>query len=360
MIGFTSKTGVLQFVAVKSVQRCRGNPHKMLLLLALISAAVAAVMDSITAVLLMVPVTLTMARTLGINAVPFLITETVAGNLGGTATLIGSVPNVMTGSAAGLTFNDFLLNAAPAVMIILAFTLLFLSRLYAKEWKAAGKNNASLMSLDAYAYIQDKRLLKKTVLIWVLFLSGCIFHPLMHVEPVYLALAAALILILMCVKRVGWGEVIHFPEWGVLFLILGLFIITGGMSGTGLLQNTAVKVMELTSGNLMFASILLLWVSGLLSAAVDPITYVAVMIPYIKELGAQMNGPLNPLWWSLVLGAGIGSNGTLVGAAANLITAGLANREGQPLSFTVFLKAGIPVTLIGLLIATFYLILMYF
>jgi Na+/H+ antiporter NhaD/arsenite permease-like protein len=359
MIGITNKTGLFSYLAVKIAQLAKGKPETLFLLVSGLAAVGAAWLDNLTIILLLVPITLSIARVLQVSAVPYVIALTISANIGGTATVIGSLPNMLIGTTAGLTFNDFLLNLGPPVLIILVISLLLLLLFYKGGWKKTREHTKELMQINAASHLGEKALIYKTLSVWVLVLAVFLLHPLLQVSVTYTALAGALLLLLLNMTKSRWEDVTQSVDWYTLFYIIGLFILVGGLSDTGVMRSLTLKLMELTSGNLLFASLLILWVTGLVSATMDSMPFIMFMIPLIKELGLQSQGAMNPLWWSLALGAGIGGSGTLIGATANLIAAGLAGRDGQLITFSKFLKAGAPITLVSLLIATAYVMYIY-
>jgi Na+/H+ antiporter NhaD/arsenite permease-like protein len=359
MVGITNRSGLFSYAAVKLAQLSKGRPAVILIVLALLSAGGAAWLDNLTSILLLVPITLTIARLMKISAIPFVITITLSANLGGTATLIGSLPNMIIGTRTGLTFNDFLLNLAPPVLIIFVVNVLLLSLFYAGSWKASQVQTVELMAVKPNAYLRDKWLAVKVLSVWLLVLAAFMMHPLLRFELSYVALGGALLLYLLSFQKHG-RDISRSIDWSTIFYICGLFILVGGLIEAGIVKVIAVKAMELTSGNLMYSSLIIIWVTGLISAAMDNKLFITLMIPIIQDLGLQTEGAINPLWWSLVLGAGLGGSGTLVGATANLIAAGLAGRAGHTITFGKFLKAGAPLTLLSLGIATVYVRYMYY
>lgn len=367
MSGMIGKSGLLQYAAVKSVQMAEGRLPKLLVLVAAIAALGSAVLDPVTTLLLLVPVTIRIAKVRGVSPVPFLVTEMLCGNIGGSATMIGSLPNMMLGSSrmTGITFNGFLLHVAPLSILLFMVTLLVLYKIYAKEWSQVEAASLDWKSQDASGYIKDRPLLIKTLIVWGLTLIAFLFHVQLHTSVAIIALAGAFILILLTIrKREELEDAFHSVEWGTLIFLLGLFVMVGGLVNTGLLEAAALKGMELTSGNMMYLSILVLWVGGLVSAGLDQAPLVAAMIPLIKSVGGHMDmtysWQLNPVWWSLAIGASLGGGATLIGSHANLIAAGLAMKEGTEISFIKYLKIALPVTLLLLLISTAYVIWIYF
>ncbi|UQZ86780.1 Arsenical pump membrane protein [Paenibacillus konkukensis] len=365
--GVTARTGLFQYIALKSAQKAQGSAPKLLVLLSVIAAAGSAAVDPVVTMIVLVPVTIRIASALGISALPFLVAEMLTGTVGGTATLIGSAGNMLLGSSGltGLTFNGFLLHLAPLSVLLLAVQLLVLWRVYAKEWKETAVNRDELMSLDASAYMPSRSLLLKVWIVWALTLIAFLLHQPLRMPVAAIALIGALLLVTLTVRsRTEAEEAVHSVEWGTAGALIAVFILAGGLADTGVWETLAVKTMELTSGNLMFVSLLVLWVSGIVSAAVDQAPLVAAMIPLIRQIGAHMElafgWQLNPVWWSLALGAGLGGGATLIGSHANLIAAGIAMKEGRGIPFAKFMKIGIPLTLLSLLISTVYVIAVFF
>lgn len=357
LVGITGKTGVFQYAAVKAAQRAKGDPLRILILLALLTAAGSALFDNVTTVLLMVPITFSITRLLQIHPVPFLIAEILASNIGGTATLIGNPPNIMIGTATHLDFNAFLLHLAPVAVIIMGVVLLYLKRVYGKRLQVTEENKAKLMNLNAADSITDRKRMIKSLAVLGLTFLGFLLHNVIHTDEAVVAMAGATLLLLIGFKEHDLEEVFHSVEWVTVIFLAGLFVLVGGLMEAGVTGSLARSVLAMTGGDIAFASMLVLWVSGLVSATVDHIPFVAAMIPVVKEMSVQLNAgdtALNPVWWSLALGACLGGNGTLLGSTANLIVAGMSQREGQPVTFMEFLKAGIPVTFISLVIAAIY------
>lgn len=364
IVGIANKTGMFQYVAVKAAQRAKGEPMKILIILSVLTAIGSAFLDNVTTVLLVVPVTFSITRILQVNPLPFLIAEIIASNVGGTATLIGDPPNIMIGSAnEHLTFNDFLINLTPVVVIIMIVTLFILKWIYGKQMHVTAEKKAQLMDLSADDYITDRVLMKKSVIVLLITILGFILHSAIHVEAAVVAVAGATLLMLVGVKEHDLEEVFHAVEWVTIFFFVGLFVLVGGLIDVGVIKYLASKAVEITAGDMTFTALLILWVSGIASATIDNIPFVATMIPLIDDMGVQMEitnpEQLNPVWWSLALGACLGGNGTLIGASANVIVAGLAAREGKELTYMHFLKIGAPITLVSLIISTVYVYLVY-
>lgn len=361
LVGITNQSGVFQYLAIKAAQQAKGDPIRILISLSLITAIGSSFLDNVTTVLLMVPITFSITSILKVNPVPYLISEIIASNIGGTATLIGDPPNIMIGSAnSHLTFNAFLLNLAPIVLVILVVTILLLVLIYRKQLHVADKDKPELLRLNPQDYIRDRKLMVKSIIVLSLTILGFVLHSVLHLEPAVVALSGAALLMAIGVKGKQLDEVFHSIEWPTLFFFAGLFVLVGGLIETGVISQLAVWALEITSGDMTSTAMLVLWISGIASATIDNIPFVATMIPLVQDIGVQMNidspAELNPVWWSLALGACLGGNGTIIGASANVIVAGMAARQGNGFSFMQFLKIGAPLTLLSLVISTLYVL----
>ncbi|HSU80530.1 MAG TPA: ArsB/NhaD family transporter [Candidatus Angelobacter sp.] len=366
LVGITNKTGVFQYAAVWSAKLVKGRPIQILVILSILTGVGSAFLDNVTTVLLIVPVTFSITRILGVKPVPFLLSEVLFSNIGGTATLIGDPPNIMIGqSVPTLTFNAFLLNLTPIIIVIGAVTLLALYFIYRKDLVVSDEKRLALMALDEKSFIKDPKLMKKSLIVLGLTLLGFILHGVLPtVEAPAVAVSGATLLMLIGVKKNEVEEVFSHVEWETLFFFAGLFTLIGGLQDIGVIKDLATAALNLTGGSIPFASMLVLWVSGIASATIDNIPYVATLIPLLKNMIQTMGlSPTSPnveaLWWSLSLGACLGGNGTLIGASANVIVAGLAEREGHGFSYWEFLKIGAPLTLLALGLSTIYIYLRY-
>ncbi|NEW06131.1 ArsB/NhaD family transporter [Paenibacillus sp. SYP-B3998] len=365
LVGITNKTGVFQFVAIRAAKLVKGDPLRILLIMATLTAIGSALLDNVTTVLLVVPVTFAITRILEVNAVPFLMAEIMASNIGGTATLIGDPPNIMIGSAnPHLTFNAFLLNLAPITVIIMGVTLFILYWIYKRQLKPNPQLQAKLMNMRESDFIQDPVLMKKSLLILGLTIIGFMLHAIIHVDAAVVAITGAILLMIFGLKEHEVETAFDSVEWVTIFFFAGLFSLVGGLQEVGLIKDLAMKALDVTEGNIGTASILILWGSGIASATIDNIPFVATMIPLIKDmadaLGLAVDSPqVTTLWWSLALGACLGGNGTIIGASANVIVAGLAAKEGKSFSYFEFLKIGVPITLVSLLLAQIYVYFRY-
>ncbi|WP_088312014.1 ArsB/NhaD family transporter [Bacillus cereus] len=365
LVHITSQSGVFEFVAIKAAKAAGGKPIRILLLLSLLTAVGSAFLDNVTTVLLIVPVTLSITRILKVNPIPYLLSEVLFSNIGGTATLIGDPPNIMIGSAnKHLDFNAFLLNLAPIVIIISIVTLGFIYFLYRNKLKTTTEQIKILMALNEKDYIKDQILLLKSITILGLTILGFILHSIIHVDAAVIAMTGATLLMLIGVKEHDIEDVFAHVEWVTIFFFAGLFVLVGGLIDIGLISSLAKEVLDVTNGNIGFAAVLILWVSGIASATIDNIPFVATMIPLIQDLatglGLSVDSPqIEVLWWALSLGACLGGNGTLIGASANVVVAGIAKREGHAFSYMDFLKIGLPLTIIALLLSHAYIYLRY-
>jgi len=360
IVNITRKTGIFQYIAIKTAKLARGEPIAILILMAMITCALSAVLDNVTTVLIIMPVLILIAVELGTSPIPFIITGAIASNVGGTATLIGDPPNIMIGSAANLDFISFVVNLGPLVLILMAVLALIYYLMYRKELVVSNERKAKIMDFDESKSITDKKLLVKCLTVLGLVIFGFLFHGLLKIDAALIALAGASVLMLLAGSH-EVDEFIRDVEWGTIFFFVGLFILVGGLVDLGIMKVLAAKILALTGGNIMTTSILLIWVSGFLSAVVDNIPYVATMIPLIQDMGNSLGqAQIEPLWWSLAIGACFGGNGTLVGASANVVSVGLANKSGYKISFWDFTKVGSFITLITLVISTAYVYIRYF
>ena len=368
IVAITRGSGVFQYVAVWSAKKVNASPWGILLMLSLVTAVFSSLLDNVTTVLLIAPVTLLICHELKINPYPFLFAEIFASNIGGTATLIGDPPNIMIGSAVGLSFNDFVLNLAPVVPFILAVTLGIIYLIWGRSMVATADARARIMNFKEREAITDVRLLKQSMFVLTLVISGFVMaHPL-RLEPATIAMfGAALLLLLSNLKNNAeeqseevnktFGKV----EWITIFFFIGLFIAVKGIEEAGVLRILADLVINFTDGDLMVTALATLWVSAVASAIVDNIPFVATMIPVIKSMAPTFGGAENlmPLWWSLALGACLGGNGSLVGASANLIVAGFAERAGHRIHFLPFMLLAFPMMMLSIVIASLYVYLRY-
>ncbi|RFZ42278.1 Arsenical pump membrane protein [Mycobacterium marinum] len=359
IVSVLRQTGVFEYIAIWAVKRANGSPTRIMILLVLVMAFGSALLDNVTTVLLIAPVTLLVCDRLAINPSPFLMAEVFAANIGGAATLVGDPPNIIIASRAGLSFNDFLLNMAPVVLIVLVIFVALLPRLFGSV-TVEPERVSDVMALNEREAISDRKLLIKCGVVLLAVFATFIAHPVLHIQPSVVALLGAGVLII--ISGLGGRDYLASVEWETLLFFAGLFIMVGALVKTGVVDKLARASIELTGGNELFTVLLIIGVSAPVSGIIDNIPYVATMTPIVTELVAVMPGQVNPdaLWWALALGADFGGNLTAVGASANVVMLGIARRAGTPISFWEFTRKGIVVTTISLLVAAAYLWLRYF
>ena len=368
IVAITRSCGIFQYVAIWSAKKVRADPWGILVMLSLVTAIFSSLLDNVTTVLLIAPVTLLICHELKTDPYPFLFAEIFASNIGGTATLIGDPPNIMIGSAVGLSFNDFVLNLAPITPFILAVTLGIVYLVWGRGMHATAEARERIMSFREREAITDPKLLKQALFVLALVITGFVLaHPL-RLEPATIAMfGAALLLLLSNLKSSAeeQSEEVHKTfgkvEWITIFFFIGLFIMVKGIEEAGVLRILADAVVDYTDADLTITAMVILWISAIASTVVDNIPFVATMIPVIKSMAPIFGGAdgLMPLWWSLALGACLGGNGSLIGASANLIVAGFAERAGQRIHFLRFLLMAFPMMLLSIGIASVYLYLRY-
>jgi len=368
IVAITKQSGIFQYLAIWSAKLVGASPWGILVMLSLVTAVLSALLDNVTTVLLIAPVTLLITDSLKVNPYPFLFAEIFSANIGGTATLIGDPPNIMIGSAVGLTFNDFIFNLGPIVAVLLAVIFIPLYLFWGRKLKASPEARQRVMNYNENDAITDKRLLKQSLLVLAIVIIGFTnAHQIGH-EPATIAMfGGALLLLLSNLPRspseqsAEIEKIFSQVEWITIFFFIGLFIIVYGVEKTGLLELVAHEIMTLTKGDAQNTTLLILWVSAVASALVDNIPFVATMIPLIQNMGPSLGGSeaLMPLWWALALGSCLGGNGSLVGASANLIVAGFAERAGQPIRFLPFMLLAFPLMLGTIAISTVYVYLRY-
>ena len=368
IVAVTRQSGIFQFLAIWAAKKVNAQPWGILVMISLVTAVTSAFLDNVTTVLLVVPVTLLITEELKVKPYPYLFAMIFSSNIGGTATLIGDPPNIMIGSATGLTFNDFAYNLSPVIFVIMAATLIPIYFIWGRHLKAAAEDRQRVMQFNEYEAITDPLLLKHCLIVIGLVIAGFVFARFLGLEAATVAMTgAALLLLLANFGRSADDQSKHVleafneVEWITIFFFVGLFIVVHGVDSTGLLRLLADKMLALTGGDLTATSIAILWSSAILSAIIDNIPFVATMIPLIKAMAPAFGGPegLMPLWWSLSLGACLGGNGTLIGASANLVVAGFAERAGQPIRFVQYTLMAFPIMLLSIVISMIYLQMRY-
>ncbi len=369
IVGITRDSGVFQYLAIRSAKMVKADPWGILVMLMMVTAVLSALLDNVTTVLLIAPVTLLITDTLKLSAYPYLFAEIFAANIGGTATLIGDPPNIMIGSATGLGYNDFLFNLAPISIFILFVSIIPIYVIWGRNLKADPKLIQKVMLYREIDAIHDWVLLKKSLFVLTLVMIGFIVGHNYGLQPATAAMfGAALLLTLNCLPHGQEKQTelvtksLNDIEWITIFFFIGLFILVYGVESTGLLEALAHQVLGLTGGDKTVTAISILFVSAVASTIVDNIPFVATMIPLIKNMAVSFGGAaqLEPIWWSLALGSCLGGNGSLVGASANLIVAGFAERSGQPIHFLPFMLIAFPMMMVSVMISSLYVYLRYF
>ena len=369
IVNIVRETGLFEVLAIWSAQRAGAKPLRLLMMLAIVTAALSAMLDNVTTVLLMAPVTLAITKRLNLNPVPYLIIEAVASNIGGTATLVGDPPNIMIASKAELGYVDFLVVLGPIVTVIMAVFLGCLKLFFGAMQVAPHQANA-VMQLDASDAVQDPVLLRRCVWLLVLINVAFCIHGALHLEPATIALvgASAFMLIGHATKKADADELAYLAdvEWKTIFFFIGLFILVGGLVKVGVIRFLAGQLVSFTQGHPAATTLSVLWGSAILSAIVDNIPYVAAMNPLIVDLARSAHPEVAdyttlvhqpdilPLWWALALGACLGGNGTIIGASANVVIVDLARKAGYPISYWDFFKLGFPVMVGSVLLSTLY------
>lgn len=357
IVGIAKECGMFQYVAIWASKLGRGKPIPIFLLLGVMTALFSALLDNVTTVLLTVPVTFVVAHNLKLNPKPFLIASILLSNIGGTATLIGDPPNILIGSAADLSFNDFLINLAPISLLVTGVTLLLLYFWYRKELVTTKEAQAAILKFRPEEAISDRSLLIKSLIVIGLVLVGFFTHSATHLEAATIALAGAALLLLITMNEPE--NHLRDIEWTTIFFFIGLFVLVAGLEHVGAIRILAELLLKATGGNMAVTTIAVLWGSAVFSAIVDNIPFVATMIPLIKDVGAISGLALGPLWWALALGADIGGNATIVGASANVVVSGMAAKEGHKITFGEYMKVATPLTVVGIILCTGYITLRY-
>lgn len=356
LVNVIKHSGMFEYIAIKTAKIAKGDPWKIMMMFVIVTAVLSGFLDNVTTVLLIGPMTISITRMLGLNPVPFLLSQILASNMGGTATLIGDPPNIMIGSQAGLSFMDFIVNAAPAIVIIMIVFILGLKVIYGKKMHVEDSAIQRIMLLDESKAIEDPALMKKSIVMICLVVLGFIFHSQLNVESSVVALTAAAAM--MIIGKQKAEDIIADVEWTSIIFFTALFIVVGGLVETGVVGELANVIISATSDRPIMTMLIILWASALLSTILNNIPFVAALIPLVIDMG-QSGMDVFPLWWAISLGACLGGNGTLVGASANIVLANISAKHGYPISFARFFKFGFPAMLMSIVISTIYLVVRY-
>ena len=355
LVYLTQQTGIYDYIAIRAGQISKGRPLWVVVSLAGTTALLSAFLDNLTTILLIVPVTFLLADTLDIDPIPLVIIEVIASNIGGTATLIGDPPNIIIAGATGLSFNDFIVNLGPIVVVTFVVVIAILYRFYRSRLQIEESNRQFVMELDAAASIRDRAELRRTGPVLILTILAFFAHQQLHIEPATVALAGASVGLL--VTRIDLNEALSRIEWPTLFFFVALFVMVGALEETGAIEEVATAVKDLTGGERAAELLGITWIAAIGSSVVDNIPFTTAMIPVVEEL--QTDTSDDAYWWALSLGACFGGNATIIAAAANVAAAGLAERAEKPIGFMTFLRIGVPVTIVSIALASLYVMARY-
>lgn len=356
IVSITTRSGVFNWIANELLKFTKGHPVKVLCALGIFTAITSAFLDNVTTVILIMPITFVIAKQLDVDPIPYLLTEIFASNIGGTATLIGDPPNIIIGSAGGLSFMDFIKELTPAIVIIFLAVVCLLTFIFKKKLIATPEKMKEVAQIDNSHTITDKNLMLRSTIVLALVILGFMTHDIIHIETCVVAMLGASFLLVFEKPT----DILRDVEWNTIFFFIGLFIIIGGLEASGGIKLMAEWILKITQGSQTATSMIILWASGIISGIIDNIPYTATMAPMLVEIEKAMGTAYTyPLWWALSLGACLGGNMTIIGAAANVIVSENAAKEGHPISFMRFLKYGVAVVSISLLISTAYLYLRF-
>lgn len=361
IVNITSETGLFNFLAIWAAKKVKARPIALLVALSALTMVCSALLDNVTTVLLTVPITFSITAQLKVDVKPYLISQILASNIGGTATLIGDPPNIMIGSAVGLNFMDFIANLTGIAIIIFLVVEALLIVIYGKELKTQPELQQKVMRLNEKSQIADKALLKKCLAVIAITISLFVLHGSLGLETATAALTGAGLLLLITYTRneAMIAKVLSKVEWLAIFFFAGLFVLVGALVETGVIKMLAAEAIKLTNGNVNATAMLILWMSAVASAFIDNIPFVATLIPLIQDMGQMGLSNLDPMWWSLALGACLGGNGTLIGASANVVVASMAAQRGKQISFIGFMKIAFPIMILTIAISSVYVWLRY-
>ena len=354
IVNITSETGLFNFLAIWAAKKVKAQPVKLLVALSALTAVCSGLLDNVTTVLLTVPITFNIAAQLKVDVKPFLMAQIISSNIGGTATLVGDPPNIMIGSAVGLSFMDFIYNLTLPAVIIFVVTVAIMLAMYGSKLKTQPELQDKVMRLNEYSQ-------KKCLGVLAVTMGMFVMHSTLHLETATAALSGAGLLLLLTFHHdeEKIAKVLSKIEWLAIFFFAGLFVLVGALVETGVIKALAEEGISVTGGNVTFTALLILWMSAIASAFIDNIPFVATLIPLIKDMGEMGLSNLEPMWWSLALGACLGGNGTLIGASANVVVASMAAQRGKPISFIEFMKTAFPLMILSIIISTVYVWIRY-
>ncbi len=362
VISVLRKTGIFMFVAIKSAKLARGNPLVLLMMMFMVTAFSSAFLGSVTSIMILIPIVMLISNELKISPVPFIVVMVIASNMGGAATMVGDPPNILIGSATHYNFLDFIKNLTPPVLIITLLSLLIILAMYRKKLRASMRDRAKLMSYKEKNLIKDKKLLIISIATVLVMLTTLAFDSVLHIGTATIAMSAGLLLVMISSRHQVEQVLVSDVDWVTIFFFIGLFMIVESLVKTGFIDKLADQVMASTRGEARPTAMAILWLSGVFSAFIDNVPYVATLIPMIQKIGTVITQKslIDPIWWSLSLGACLGGNGTLIGASANVVAVGIARHSGIRISFWEFLKISASFTLLSLVVSSLYILVRYF
>lgn len=356
VVAVVKNSGLFEYIAIFTAKKSKGDPWIIMVCFVLITAVLSAILDNVTTVLLVGPMTIVITQLLDLNPIPFLMTQIIASNVGGTSTLIGDPPNIMIGSAANLSFLDFIINLGPVVLVLLIIMIFCFKFMFKNNLIVDEIHKQNILSLDENKAIKDKKLLIKSIVVISLILIGFVFHNVIHLDSCVVALSGATIILLIGKQDVE--EILASIEWSTIAFFVGLFVIVGGLQEVGIINKIAMLLIDATKGHMILTMLIILWLSAIISSFLDNIPFVATLIPLILTMQTQ-GIDVMPLWWATSLGACLGGNGTLIGASANVVLANVGQKNGYPISFKEYFKFGFPLMILSIVISTIYLLIKF-
>lgn len=356
LVAVVKNSGIFEYIAIKAAKLSKGRPWPIMVVFIIITAVLSGMLDNVTTVLLVGPMTLAITNILKVDPVPYIITQIMASNIGGTATLIGDPPNIMIGSAANLGFVDFILNTGFAVIFVVMVSLICFYFIYGKKLFVADESIKKVMQLDEKKAIKSKKLMTESIIVIIIVAVSFIFHDQLGVQSCTIAIAAACIMLL--IGGQDPEEIILSVEWPTILFFVGLFIVVGGMKKVGVITILANGLISLTGGNVVVTMLVILWVSAVVSSFLDNIPFVATLIPMILTMQSE-GMDVTPIWWALSLGACLGGNGTLIGASANVVLSGISKNNGHPITFGQYFKIGFPMMILSIIVCSIFLLIRF-
>ncbi len=356
LVAVVKNSGIFEYIAIKAAKLAKGRPWPIMVIFIIITAVLSGMLDNVTTVLLVGPMTLAITNILKVDPVPYIITQIMASNIGGTATLIGDPPNIMIGSAAKLSFVDFIMNTGFATLLVVIVGLICMYFIYGRKLFVTDESIAKVMQLDEQKAIKDRKLMHESVAVIIIVALCFIFHDQLGVESCTIAIAAACLMLLIGGQEPE--EIVLSVEWPTILFFIGLFIVVGGLKKVGVITLLANGLLSLTGGNMIITMMVILWVSAIVSSFLDNIPFVATLIPMILTMQSE-GMDVAPIWWALSLGACLGGNGTLIGASANVVLSGISKNNGHPITFAQYFKIGFPMMILSIVVCSIFLLVRF-